>query len=236
MRTALAVALALFAADPVRATTTIFLDRCDGGCTYTPGVDDSRTDHSSLLSGARGIPAFEWGDESWNAVVACVRDAFAPFDAVVTDADPGQATHIEVAVGGVSENLGLPAGILNAAPFTCAVIPNGVAFAFAHQLGDDPPGICWNAAQVAGSMLGLDHELLDGEVMSYGGATFPKTFRDEAASCGEDAPRACVCGGDTQNSYQQLLVTLPEPHALATGGAAALALATARRRRDLHRN
>jgi len=230
MRTALAVALALVAATEAGATATIFLDRCVGGCTYTPGADDSRVDHSSLVSATSAIAAFEWGDGSWNGVVSCVRDAFAPFDASVTDVDPGDAPHFEVAVGGVSENVGLPSGIGNVAPFTCGVTWNGVGFVFAHSIGDDPPTTCWYAAQVVGSMLGLDHELLDGEVMSYMGATFPKSFRDEVGPCGEGSARNCFCGGNAQNSYQFLLATLPEAGSLGASAAALSALAGVRRR------
>jgi hypothetical protein len=232
MRTAALALVLLLGAPPVGATTTVFLDRCAAGCTYTPGVEDSRINQSSIISSQSSLAASTLGDESWNAVVACVRDVFAPFDVVVTDVDPGDAPHLEVGVAGTPQNLGLPAGIQNVAPAQCAFVPNAIGFAFAGQIGDDPPAICWSAAQALGSaMAGLDHEVLAGDVMSTIPGPSPKQFLDETASCGESTPRDCFCGGTTQNSYQQLLAVLPEPDTAAAGCAALFTLAARLRRR-----
>ena len=103
-----------------------------------------------------------------------------------------------------------------------------MAFAFANTLGDAPLEICWNAAQAAGALLGLDHEVLAGDVMTYLAGSLPKAFLDETAPCGETLARDCLCGGATQNSYQRLLATLPEPGAAAGGVVALVALASAR--------
>ncbi|RIL08122.1 MAG: hypothetical protein DCC71_00565 [Proteobacteria bacterium] len=228
-----AALLALAAAGDARATTAIFLDRCSAGCAYTAGPDDARTNASSVVDATSVVSAFAHGDASWDAVVACVQDAFAPFDAVVTDVDPGEAGHLEIAVAGTPQQIGLPAGVGNVSPITCAgdrVIANGVAFAFANLLGDAPLDICWNAAQAAGALLGLDRVLLAADVMTYLDGPLPKQFLDETGDCGEDTPRTCQCGGTAQNSYQWLLATLPEPGALAAGGGALLALAAVARR------
>jgi hypothetical protein len=228
-----ATACAVGAPDAGRAAgpTTLFLDRCTDTCAITPGVDDSRLDQSSLASSNHSLPAFAYGDASWDAVVACVRDSFAPFAIDVTEADPGGAEHLEVKVAGLSQQLGLPMGISAVSPVTCdgdRVVANGIGFAFAATLGDVPLEICWAAAQAAGSLLGLDHELLAGDVMTYLGGSLPKRFLDETASCGEFAPRTCQCGGTTQNSHQHLLATLPEAGALARATAALVALALCR--------
>lgn len=215
------------------ALPVLFLDRCAAGCAYTPGFDDSRTNTSSLSSGTSTLSAFAHGDASFDAVVACVRDTFAPFAIEVTDVDPGGADHFEVAVAGTSQQLGLPSGIANVSPVTClndGVIENGVAFAFANTLSDAPLEICWNAAQAAGALLGLDHEVLAGDVMTYLPGSLPKAFLDETAPCGETLARDCLCGGTTQNSYQRLLATLPEPGAAAGGVMALVALARRARR------
>ena len=228
--TAILVALAA----PVEAAMPLlFLDRCAAGCAYTPGFDDSRTNASSIPSSDSTLSAFVHGDTSFDAVVACVRDTFAPFAIEVTNVDPGSAEHFEVAVAGTSQQLGLPAGIANVSPVTCqngGVIANGPAFAFANTIGNEPLEICWNAAQAAGVLLGLDHEVLAGDVMTYLAGSLPKAFLDETASCGELQARDCLCGGTTQNSYRRLLATLPEPGSLAAGLAALLALAIRARR------
>lgn len=235
---ALLVAIAL-AGVPASAGAerTLFLDRCTGGCQYTPGVDDARTNHSSLIGQASTLSGFSYGDASWEAVVDCVRDTFASFAITVTDHDPGVREHLEVAIAGTPQELGLPAGVLNVSPITCdgdRVVDNGIGFAFATELGDLPLDVCWMAAQAAGTLLGLDREFVSGDVMTALAGPLPKVFLDEEAACGEFAPRSCTCGGDTQNSYQHLRTLLPEPAASASGGAAVLVLAgLARRRRSV---
>jgi hypothetical protein len=216
------------------APPLLFLDRCAEGCTYTPGFDDSRTNASSISNGSSTLSAFAHGDTSFDAVVACVRDTFAPFAIEVTGVDPGGADHFEIAVAGTSQQLGLSAGIANVSPVTCqnaGVITNGVAFAFANTLGDVPLEICWNSAQAAATLLGLDHEVLAGDVMTVLAGSLPKAFLDEDAQCGEMQPRACSCGGSTQNSHQRLLATLPEPGAGAGALMAIAALTSLARRR-----
>jgi len=213
---------------------TLFLDRCSAGCAYTPGFDDAGSNTSSIVPQASNLAAFAHGDASWNAVVACVRDTFAPFDIEVTDADPGTASHLEIAVAGLPTQVGMPNGVTNVAPVTCAsdrVVYDGIGFAFANLLGDAPLEICWNAAQAAGSLLGLDLELLATDVMTYLNGPLPKVFEDQAAACGESQARPCRCGGTTQNSYQWLLTTLPEPGPAAGAAAAIAALAGLRKRR-----
>jgi len=223
--TAILVALA---ARVEAAMPVLFLDRCAEGCSYTPGFDDSRTNTSTIPNSSSTLAAFAHGDTSFDAVVACVRDTFAAFAIEVTDVDPGGADHFEVAVAGTPQQLGLSAGIANVSPVTClndGVIANGVAFAFANTLGDLPLEICWNAAQAAGALLGLDHEVLAGDVMTYLDGSLPKRFLDETAPCGETQARDCRCGGTTQNSHQRLLATLPETGSAAGGMAALVALA-----------
>lgn len=233
----LALVAVTLAAVEVRAERILFLDRCAGDCQYTAGFDDSGANVSSLVDGNRTLSGFSHGDESWDAVVACVRDTFAPFAITVTEDDPGTAEHLEIAIGGTPQQLGLPMGVSNVAPITCdgdRVVDDGIGFAFAQLLGDLPLEICWNAAQAAGSLLGLDRELLAGDVMTYTPGSLPKAFLDETASCGELVPRTCQCGGaTTQNSYQHLLALLPEPE--ASGWAALLALAVTARGRSRYR-
>ena len=146
------------------------------------------------------------------------------------------AEHLEVKVAGESQQIGLPMGIGAVSPVTCEgdrVVENGIGFAFAATYGDVPLEICWGAAQAAGTLLGLDHVLLAGDVMTYLDGSLPKRFLDETAACGEFAPRSCSCGGTTQNSHQHLLATLPEHSTLAATTAALGALAALAARRSV---
>lgn len=233
------LAVALASSGAVRAERILFLDRCTGGCQFTPGFDDSRVNVSSVVSQTSTLAGFSYGDTSWAALVDCVRSTFAPFAIRVTEDDPGTLEHLEIAIGGTPQQLGLQMGIENVSPITCEgdrVVANGIGFTFAEVLGDAPLELCRNAAQAAGSLLGLDHELLAGDVMTYLTGPLPKIFLDEVADCGEFTPRTCQCGGaTTQNSYQHLLALLPEPGAAAEGAVAAAALAALARRRRRYR-
>ncbi len=189
---------------PARAAGTIFLARCaPSGCTYAPGVDDSTTNHSSLLNGQVQLAAFPHGDAAWSELVACVARAYAPFDVTVTDVDPGASAHWEIAIAGTPGNVGLPSGVLGVAPFTCNVVANGVAFAFAGATQNSAQ-LCWTSVQQSGSLFGLDHEYLAADAMTYLGDSLEKRFTSTDAPCGEFSPRACTCGGNTQSSASLL--------------------------------
>jgi len=74
----------------------IFLNRCPGGCTISPGSDDSRTNKSSIPNSQVVMTQWPHGDAAWQRLVTCVRDMYAPFDIQITDVDPGNADHFEV--------------------------------------------------------------------------------------------------------------------------------------------
>jgi len=232
IRIAIGVAASVLCTGAARATTTVYLNRCAEGCVFAPGPDDSRTDHSSIVSATSSLSAFAHGDPSFAAVVACVQTELAPFDVEVTTVDPGDAPHFEIAVAGTPQQLGLPSGVEAVSPLTCALVPNGIAFSFANQIGDQPQRICATAAQTVGNLVGLEFVTTCGDAMAFDVSTcLPKAFLDEDAPCGTTAPSACICGGTTQNSYQQMLATLPEPAGAAGAGVALLALAAVARRR-----
>lgn len=186
------------------ATTTLYLNR-DGG-TFRPGPSDARTDVSSVIDEVATVSPWAVDDAGWDQVVGCVQAQFARWDVVVTDVDPGTAPHVEAVVAGRPQELGYGAGIGGIAPFAsdCGVVPNAIVFAFAEVYGDDLGAICETVAQEVGHAFGLDHVYLCTDPMSYLGGCGPKTFQEEAAACGEWAPRECFCGGETQSSLAML--------------------------------
>lgn len=206
-------ALALLAlaagAGALHAAGTIFLERCAGGCTYFPGFDDSRTNHSSLLSQTSSLPAFAHGDAAWADLLACVRRAYAPFDVAVTDADPGAADHWEIVVAGSPQDIGMQSGVAGVSPYTCAVIQNGIAFAFA-AVHFNMLDLCWTTVQESAHLFGLDHELLQRDPMTYLTGCMEKVFAPVDAPCGESAARNCCfgSGGPTQNSFAMVTAAL----------------------------
>ncbi len=231
-------AAALVATSAQAASPILFLDDCSTGCAYTPGAEDSRINRSSILSQSVVVPAYPFGSSSFQQVVECVRTTFAPFDVDVTDVDPGTAVHLEIAIGGLSQDLGFQPGITTIGPFSCNVdvdTASRTGFTFPVLFGDDPAAICGVSALTVGSMLGLDYEILEGDVMSSQAGSYPRAFLDQAAPCGEFSERQCACGGPTQNSFQQLLVILPEPGSAMTIAALGVLVALGGTRR-LRRN
>ncbi len=192
-------------AEPQAETSNIiFLNRCEGGCVFTPGKEDSRTNRSGIVSRTSNISQWAHGDEDWDRLVSCVRAMYDPFDIVITDVDPGsEVEHFEAVVAGTPANLGLSSGIGGISPFACGVINNAVNFSFAN-IYNNITEICHTVAQESAHSFGLEHEYLCSDPMTYLNGCGKKWFQDETTSCGEYSARSCDCK-QQQNSYQELL-------------------------------
>jgi hypothetical protein len=201
-------------------TRVLFLDRCAGNCVIKFGGDDAANGVSSLPMPATQsqftISAFAFGDDTWAAVLACVRDVYSPYNVMIVEQQPTSGAFNRTVVAGVPGDIGWADDILGIAPLSgsCAVLSNATAFAFAnqHPSTDRVNQICWTVSQESAHIYGLDHEyqFVDGtsacnDPMTYrndcGGEKF---FRDEDAQCGEYTTRACKCTA-TQNSHQGML-------------------------------
>jgi hypothetical protein len=57
---------------------------------------------------------------------------FAPFDAHLSESDPGDVPHIEAVFGGSASSLGMSFSAAGLSPFstTCKVIENSIVFMF----------------------------------------------------------------------------------------------------------
>jgi len=183
----------------------LYLNRCDGGVTVSEGVDDARTDRSSLVDGAVRLPAFPFSDATWTQTVTHTREIFTRFNVFVTDVDPGLANHDEVFVCGDPALLGGGDDLGGLAPFTCSgPIRNAVAFVFAERIGDRPRVLAETIAHEAAHAWGLDHAVLCTDAMSYLECG-DKEFVNQAAPCGENTERPCTCERESQNSAAHLL-------------------------------
>ncbi|MCH9683459.1 MAG: hypothetical protein K0V04_18625 [Deltaproteobacteria bacterium] len=183
----------------------LFLQRCEGGLNISPGNGGSVANQSGIIGGNISLPPFPFGDGAWNDVVDRTRNIFSPFNITVTDVDPGNTPHDEAVVCGAAGDAGFPQGVGGVAPFTCGIINNPITFTFPEALGNNPQLIAEVIGQEAAHAWGLDHEYLCQDPMTYLSGCGPKTFQDIDAQCGEFSPRACDCGGATQNSYQHIL-------------------------------
>lgn len=183
----------------------VYLNRCaPNGCVVRGGFESAINNTSSIVNGTRNLTAYAWGDASFAALAQCVRETFAPYQITITTSDPGNVSHREHMVAGVPTQLGFSNGVAGVSPFTCGSIPNSISFTFANAIGDDIHELCWTAAQEIAHGFGLDHEVNPPDAMSYIDAP-TKGFTPDTVPCGEFSPRACACGGTTQNSNALLI-------------------------------
>jgi MYXO-CTERM domain-containing protein len=214
--------------EPVAANSpvnshTIYLHRCIGAdCTVVQGTTNSTTSpvHSSLGHGVLG--PFSQGDATWNTVVECMQEVYAPFNVQVTETSPGSAPHFEIMIGGKPEEIGLPSGVGGVSPFSCTpYIPNSVVFVF-DVWGNDAEEICATAAQEVAHSFALDHCTDPSDPMTYFGYHGRRHYQSRQIQCGSDCDmnhrsplgatctgadfqeHACACGGgaQTQNDVQ----------------------------------
>ena len=198
-------------------TKTVYLNRCAAGCTATAGDDDASTNRSSIL-GREGAPAtvslapFMWSQATWDGVVTCVRERFAPFQITVVTDEPTAGRYLEMMVAGSPSALAMAPNTLGVAPLTnnCSALPSAIGFAFANvhpERDEQIEELCTTVIHEAGHLYGLDHEFECRDPMTYLGDCGAKVFLNTSARCGENAARDCQCGA-TQNSFLKLLRTV----------------------------
>ncbi|HET9627163.1 MAG TPA: Ig-like domain-containing protein [Kofleriaceae bacterium] len=187
---------------------TIYLHRCAGSdCTVMQGNTNSTTNpvRSSLGHGVLG--AFSQSDETWNQVVACMKDVYSPFNVEITTESPGSAPHFEILFGGKPQEIGLSAGIGGVSPFSCVpYIPNSVVFVF-DVWGNDAEEICATAAQEIAHSFSLDHSTEASDPMTYYPYKGRRHYVNQQIQCGSDcdkdhrSPLGATCSGDTYQNH-----------------------------------
>jgi hypothetical protein len=204
--------------DQVTRGVTLYLNK--GGGTVVAGWDDSAENTSSIVFNvgeSQQIPAWRGGDRKWKKVVACVRDRFADFDVEVVTERPSTGDYVMIMVGGRPSLFGYGDGVSGVAPYTGEVLHAAIGYVFSDNLRNDVDGTCLAVVHETGHTLGLDHAYLCEDPMSYLWGCGPKRFRDQDASCGENEPRYCGDGEETQNSWRRLAAAVglrgerPEP-------------------------
>jgi hypothetical protein len=201
------------AVDMANATTQvnshiIYLNRCAGaGCLVAQGTTNATTDpiHSSLGHGM--LSPFSHGDATWNTIVACMREVYAPFNVQITEVDPGVEPHFEILFGGTPQQIGLPADIGGVSPFSCVpYIPNSVVFVF-DVWGDTPEELCATAAQEVAHSFSLDHAIEPSDPMTYFAYQGRRHYVNAQIQCGSDcdqkhrSPLGATCSGPDLQSH-----------------------------------
>ena len=186
----------------------IYVNRCIGDCTVTPGLDDAINGKSSIPSQPSTLTEFMQGDAAFNATVACLRGLFASYDVTVTATNPGAVARRELMLAGNASQLSVGA-TLGIAPSSGdgTALDNVIAFTFANDIGADVDTLCWvGAAQIA-FVYGLEPEYYCPDITGYATSCGLKSFADHDAPCGTySAETTCMysTGAATQNSAQRL--------------------------------
>jgi uncharacterized protein (TIGR03382 family) len=199
------------AAETRAQTRTVYLNK--SGVTLTPGVNDARTNRSSIIAKSSTVTPWNASSGLWSQTVTCLRSMFAPFDVAIVESDPGpNVQHMEAVFGGTPSQLGMSGNIAGVSPFSsqCKVIENSVVFTFTDVIPQNAQVACEVMAQEIAHSYGLDHEMLASDPMTYLSYNGKRTFKNQAAQCGESSPRDCGIQGqnrcrDSQNSYAILL-------------------------------
>src|SRR3954469_4235826 len=97
---------------------------------------------SPLVAGPTTLAPAGLDARTWGALVSCVREAFGPFGAIVTDRDPGAVDHVELLVAGSSAPLGFTFPVSGVAPFACDGVDRAIAFTFLDATGASVDDLC----------------------------------------------------------------------------------------------
>lgn len=189
-------------------SNVIYVNRCIGGCTLTPGANDSRGDTVSFIQSTVNIDQFMYDEATYQEVIDCVRQVYLPYNVDIVTEEPA-GPHHEAILAGVPGDLGLNPQVGGIAPAACSPIDNAISFSFANN-GQDVLTMCWTVAQESAHAFGLPDHVFDcSDPMTYIPGCGTKFFRDEALPCGEFAlnDKPCRCGRSRQNSHQVLLDT-----------------------------
>jgi hypothetical protein len=162
---------------------------------------------------------FNRGDAAWGRLMTALRELFAPFNAEVTDVRPAAGDYIQCTITSSSGSV-LGCGCAGVAPMSsnCALIPSTICYVFTPGIASERR-IAEIAAQEIGHAIGLDHEMLCTDPMSYLSCGATRAFQDQFASCGEFQARTCACGGGSQNSFRELIRKLGPNAPLPSGNA-----------------
>src|SRR5262249_21313080 len=169
---------------------------------YTAGQnEDSRTNVSSIASSAVDMPPYSKGAAAWQTFLTCIQDEYSRFNVEVTDQDPGNVPHLEAVISGTPDMIGLGQGVGGIANMNddCTLFENGITWIF-EQVFNSPTVDCEVAAQEISHNIGLDHEYLCQDPMTYLDGCGHKTFHDQDVSCGEYSPRQCMCADPRNGS------------------------------------
>ena len=192
----------------------VYLNR--EGATLMGGGDDATRNQASLAGPSESdvvhIPGFRGSATRWDAVVKCVRKAYAPFNVKIVDQRPVEGNYLMVVIGGQPTTMKhhgkASQRASGLAPFNGLPIHNAVVLVFSRALRASLRLTCETAAHEIAHAYGLDHGYDCRDFMTYLGHCGAKRFVDKEVPCGEKNERICKGGRPTQNSFTELAKVL----------------------------
>ena len=107
-------------------SNVVWINRCIGGCTISPGGNDAINDTVSFIQSPVFLDEFMHDEETYQQVVDCVREVYLPYDVeIVTDEPAGP--HHEAILAGTPEQMGLNPQVGGIAPAACSPIDNAIS-------------------------------------------------------------------------------------------------------------
>ena len=181
---------------PATVSHIIYLNRCVGGCTITPG-NDGRQSQSAIVSGTRHMTEFGGSDAQWQQIMACVKDTYQPFNVTITDVRPASGDYHTAIVAGTPPKRDRARARSACRRFRAATSTTPISFTFAntalsgtaHEYSDILDA-CWTVSQETAHSWGLDHKYdhLDPMTYIYDNPEIQKRFQNQAGSCGTSGP------------------------------------------------
>jgi hypothetical protein len=188
----------------------LYLDFSDGTENVIQADSDDASRNHTIMGTATPYPAFIWpGADDPHArreviddITRRVREAFAPFDIVVTTTRPAAGPFNTVMIGGDPGIFKMDARVAGVAYMDCDNRQGAnVVFAFPAPLGGSVHGLFSTIAQEAGHALGLQHSSDPSDLM------YPRVDVAQEGFQNRESPVASprFCDPQTQNSHQRLL-------------------------------
>lgn len=196
----------------------IYINRCTGGCSVEPGVNDSQLNTSAIAEASSTLSEYAGTQEVWDEAMTCLREVYAPYAVEIVEVDPGSsAVHQEVMVAGTSVEFGLGANIGGIAPADCDPIDSSLSFVFSNNASNSTAeDLCFTMSQVSARAYGLPDVVFDcRDPLTFLQGCGRRYFRNLDLKCGAAEEEPCNCGAATQNSHQGLLTLFGEGTAVA---------------------